>query len=138
MLTTGVAGSDTNSLKLSWLSNGVVCSRPELAPPVAAPGKLVSSRCRRPLIRVAPLVASHYEVTHRLFVVHAVVYALQVVIHPAQNDLVVVDRRGRAELTLSGSRFCGVVHAMNPRPKQKVSARRPCRPAGPSADLHSS
>ena len=53
----------------------------------------------------APFIGPHDEASNRRFPVDAIIYVLQIVIHPAQNHFVVIDCRGGFEAAISSLRF---------------------------------
>src|ERR1700682_1288544 len=75
---------------------------------------------KRPGVFVAPDVFSHDEEADGLFAVDAIVDAAYVVIHPAQNDFVVIDGGAGAEVAFAGARF--LLAAMRPRTNDGVGA----------------
>src|ERR1700730_5778086 len=76
---------------------------------------------KRPGVFVAPDVFSHDEEADGLFAIDAIVDAADVVIHPAQNQLVVIDGGTGAEVALAGAPC--FLAAMVPRTNDGVGAR---------------
>src|SRR3954465_9143913 len=72
-------------------------------------------RRRRPAIRVTPLVISHNEVANWLRFPERVRLAAQIAIHPAKDNVVVMDRSRRSEVALASLRLGGLIPPINPR-----------------------
>ena len=83
---------------------------------------------QRPAVGLAPGVLAHHEGPHRRLAVHAVVEPAHVVVHEAQDHLVVVDGGGGAERALAGAglllRACPSARRA-PRARAAASCARP-------------
>src|SRR4029077_9204478 len=70
---------------------------------------------RRPYIRVAPLIRAHHEIAHGLFALDAILDAFEIVIHPAQHHIVIIDCSRRSKLALARLYLARAAHPMHPR-----------------------
>jgi len=79
---------------------------------------------QRPSLFISPGICPHHKEPHWRLFFNAVVDAPQIVIHPPQNQLVVIHRRCWTEFALAA--LLGVLRAVRPRPDDRSRRRILC------------
>src|SRR5207237_10730395 len=74
-----------------------------------------------PRIFIAPDVFSHDKNAHTAVAVRTIVHPSNIMVHPAEDELIIIDGCGGSEVAFAGARF--LLASVRPRPDDSACAR---------------